>query len=71
MGTANHAPDLKSIATQILYLTKLNWVSTDSLCGEPITIKYARNIAYLTAAFLRQNKSFKLHQTLENTPWFI
>jgi predicted HTH transcriptional regulator len=71
VGTTNHAPDLKSIATQILYLTKLNWASTDSLCGEPITTKYAGNIAYLTAAFMRQNQPFKLHPTLENTPWFI
>jgi predicted HTH transcriptional regulator len=71
IGITNHVPDLKSIATQILYLTKLNWASTDSLCSEPITTKYAGNIAYLTAAFLRQNQSFKLHPTLENTPWFI
>jgi len=71
IGATNHAPDLKSIATQILYLTKLNWASTDSLCGEPITTKYAGNIAYLTAAFMRQSQPFKLHHALEKTPWFI
>lgn len=64
-------PDLKALANQILSLTKLNWASTDSLCGEPITIKYAGDIAYLTDAFLRQSDSFKLHQVLEKTPWFI
>lgn len=64
-------PDLKALANQILCLTKLNWASTDSLCGEPITIKYAGDIAYLTDAFLRQSGSFKLHQVLEKTPWFI
>lgn len=63
--------DLKALANQILSLTKLNWSSTDSLCGEPITIKYAGDIAYLTDAFLRQSESFKLHQVLEKTPWFI
>jgi hypothetical protein len=53
-------------------LTKLNWASTDSLCGEPITTKYAGDIAYLTDAFLRQKEpGFKLHPVLERTPWFI
>lgn len=64
-------PDLKALANQILSLTKLNWASTDSLCGEPITVKYAGDIAYLTDAFLRQSESFKLHRVLEKTPWFI
>jgi predicted HTH transcriptional regulator len=63
--------DHRSVATQILSLTKLNWASTDSLCAEPITTKYAGDIAYLTAAFLRQQSTFKLHPLLEQTPWFI
>ena len=67
----NSEPDLKSLAVQILSLTKLNWASTNSLCGEPITTKYAGDIAYLTDAFLRQGSEFRLHPTLENTPWFI
>ena len=69
--SSNSDPDLKSLAVQILSLTKLNWASTNSLCGEPITTKYARDIAYLTDAFLRQGDEFRLHPTLENTPWFI
>ncbi len=64
-------PDLRVVATQILSLTKLNWASTDSLCGEPITTKYAGDIAYLTAAFMRQSGMFRLHPVLERTPWFI
>jgi predicted HTH transcriptional regulator len=63
--------DLKALASQILSLTKLNWASTDSICGEPITTKYAGDIAYLTDAFLRQTGTFKLHPVLERTPWFI
>jgi predicted HTH transcriptional regulator len=63
--------DLRIIANHILSLTKLNWASTDSLCGEPITTKYAGNIAYLTSAFLRQGSPLKLHKVLESTPWFI
>jgi len=63
--------DPKALAMQILSLTKLNWSSTDSLCGEPITTKYAGDIAYLTASFLRQNGIFRLHPVLEETPWFI
>lgn len=64
-------PDLRALAVQVLNLTKLNWASTDSFCGEPITLKYAGNIAYLTAAFLRQSEPFRLHPVLEVTPWFI
>lgn len=70
-GTIEKNYDLKALAFQILSLTKLNWASTDSLCGEPITTKYAGDIAYLTAAFLRQRESFTLHPVLEKTPWFI
>ncbi len=66
-----HQPDLRILALQVLSLTKLNWASTDAFCGEPITLKYARDIAYLTAAFLRQSEPFNLHPSLETTPWFI
>ena len=65
------SPDLRVLALQVLSLTKLNWASTDAFCGEPITLKYAGDIAYLTAAFLRQSEPFKLHPSLETTPWFI
>jgi len=71
LGVPNPVPDLKALAVQILSLTKLNWASTDSLCAEPITTKYAGDIAYLTNAFIRQNQSFNLHPALEKTPWFI
>ena len=64
-------PDLRTLAVQTLSLTKLNWASTDAFCGEPITLKYARDIAYLTAAFLRQSEPFVLHPDLEATPWFL
>ncbi len=64
-------PDLKALAVHVLSLTKLNWSSTDSLCAEPITTKYAGNIAYLTDAFLRQGLTFNLHKVLEKTPWFL
>lgn len=70
-GSPKSEPDLKSLAVQILSLTKLNWASTNSICGEPITTKYAGDIAYLTDAFLRQGDEFRLHPTLEKTPWFI
>ncbi len=65
------SPDLRSLAMQLLSLTKLNWASTDSLCAEPITIKYAGEIAYLTDAFRRQGGAFCLHSRLQKTPWFL
>ena len=70
-GATEARPDLRVLAVQILNLTKLNWASTDSFCGAPVTLKYAGDIAYLTAAFLRQSEPFKLHPVLEKTPWFI
>jgi hypothetical protein len=70
-GHADTAPDLHGLARQILALTKLNWSSSDALVGEPITTKYAGDIAYLTAAFIRQGTPFKLHQALERTAWFL
>jgi argonaute-like protein implicated in RNA metabolism and viral defense len=70
-GSLGASIDLRVIAMQILSLTKLNWASTDSLRSEPITTKYAGDIAYLTAAFMRQGNEFKLHDAPEHTPWFI
>jgi len=70
-GAPRQAPDLRALASQVLSLTKLNWASSDSLCAEPITTKYAGDIAYLTAAFQRQPGTFRLHPALERTPWFI
>lgn len=63
--------EARTLALQVLNLTKLNWASTDSFTAEPITTKYAGNIAYLTAAFLRQREPFQLHRVLERTPWFV
>jgi predicted HTH transcriptional regulator len=70
-GQKRTPADLHALARQILALTKLNWASSDSMTGEPITTKYAGGIAYLTAAFLRQSNSFTLHPALERTPWFL
>jgi hypothetical protein len=71
IGQSRTLSDLHALARQILALTKLNWASSDALTGEPITTKYAGDIAYLTAAFLRQGKPFTLNPALERTPWFL
>lgn len=71
LGLTETPADSHALARQILALTKLNWSSSDELMGEPITTKYAGDIAYLTAAFLRQKATFTLHPTLEKTPWFL
>jgi hypothetical protein len=62
---------LKLYAKHLLALTKLNWASTNALTGEPITTKYALNIAYLTEKFIQRKGQFVLHKVLEKTPWFI
>ena len=67
----SNPPNLKVIAKQLICLTKLNWASTRSFCGTPITIKYARDIARFASAFIERNGKFELHKVLEDTPWFI
>ena len=68
---SSNPPDLKVIAKHLIYLTKLNWASTRSFCGTPITIKYARDIARFASAFIERSGKFNLHEVLEKTPWFI
>lgn len=61
----------RTIAQHLLALTKLNWASSQSVNSEPVTIKYARDIAKLSKVFLQRKGTFKLHKALEKTPWFI
>lgn len=63
--------NVRMYAKQLLALTKLNWASTNALTGEPITTKYAQNIAYLAEKFIQRRGVFHLHKALERTPWFI
>ncbi len=64
-------PMHKTIAQHLLALSKLNWAGTQSVNAEPVTTKYAHDIAVLSEVFYRKSGSFKLHARLEKTPWFI
>jgi hypothetical protein len=55
----------------MLSLTKLNWASSRPFCHEPITIKYANDIAYLMNVFGTSFGSFRLHPDLAKTAWFL
>jgi predicted HTH transcriptional regulator len=68
---APSAARIAVVARHLLALTKLNWASSQSISGEPVTIKYARDIARLSHAFLHSGQDFQLHPVLEHTPWFI
>jgi predicted HTH transcriptional regulator len=61
----------KTIASHLLALSKLNWAGSQSINSDPVTIKYARDIATLHSYFFRRRKDFKLNSVLEKTPWFI
>ena len=63
--------DSRIYAQHILSLTRLNWASTKDFCREPITLKFAGDIAYLMNVFLASFGSFTLHPRLERTPWFL
>ncbi|OLS20375.1 MAG: hypothetical protein HeimC2_37270 [Candidatus Heimdallarchaeota archaeon LC_2] len=69
--TLDHPPNLKIIAKQILYLTKLNWASSKSLSRLPVTIKYAKDIAKLSSIFIHKGQNLEIHKVLQETPWFI
>ena len=63
--------DLAIYAQHVLSLTRLNWASTRSFCHAPITIKFAHDIAYLMNVFLATGADFRLHNRLQDTPWFL
>jgi argonaute-like protein implicated in RNA metabolism and viral defense len=63
--------DLAIYAQHVLSLTRLNWASTRAFCHAPITIKFAQDIAYLMNVFLATGADFRLHDRLQNTPWFL
>jgi len=63
--------DLRNYAQHILSLTKLNWASSRTFCRNPITLKFASDIAYLMNVFLTAFGRFRLHPDLERTAWFL
>jgi hypothetical protein len=63
-------PALEKIAQQILSLTRLNWASTRSFCREPITTKFAGDIASKMTVFM-DDPNFSVNPCLRNTPWFL
>jgi len=62
--------DLQPIAQHILSLTRLNWASTKQFSHEPITTKYAGDIAYLMNV-LMQDEDFSLNDRVTSKPWFL
>jgi hypothetical protein len=63
-------PPSQEIGQQILSLTRLNWASSRSFCHEPITTKFAGEIAYLMSAFMN-DPSFTVNPSLRGQPWFL
>ena len=62
--------DLNIIAQHILSLTRLNWASVKSFCREPITTKFAGDIAKKMTAFM-EDPQFFVNTSLRGTPWFL
>jgi hypothetical protein len=62
--------DLNVIAQHILSLTRLNWASVKSFCREPITTKFAGDIAQKMTAFM-EDPHFSVNSSLRGTPWFL
>ncbi len=63
-------PTLDQIGQQVLSLTRLNWASTRNFCHEPITTKFAGDIAKEMTAFM-EDPSFVVNPSLRGIPWFL
>lgn len=63
-------PPLGEIAQQIVSLTRLNWASSRNFCQEPITTKYAGDIARFMVAFVN-DPTFSVNASLRDKPWFL
>ena len=61
---------LRDVSQQILSLTRLNWGSSRNFCQEPITTKFAGDIARLMNRFL-EDPSFSVNTALRGVPWFL
>lgn len=62
--------DIQSIAYRILAMTKLNWRSAVRETTEPVTLKYAQEIARLTNQFTLTEWD-TVNNQLSRIPWFI
>ncbi len=67
---ADAMPPFHTICQQILSLTRLNWASSRNFCQEPITTKFAGDIARLMNAFM-EDPTFSVNSSLRGTPWFL
>ena len=63
-------PATEHIAQHVLSLTRLNWASSRSFCREPITTKFAGDIAKQMTAFMQDPKFF-VNPILRGRPWFL
>lgn len=63
-------PPLSVIGQHVLALTRLNWASSRNFCQEPITTKFAGDIARLMTAFMIDS-TFSVNPSLRGQPWFL
>jgi hypothetical protein len=63
-------PSLSRVGQQVLALTRLNWASSRNFCQEPITTKFAGDIARLMSAFMI-DPNFSINPSLRGQPWFL
>jgi hypothetical protein len=63
-------PSPQQIAQQIVSLTRLNWGSTRNFSQEPITTKFAGEIAGLMMRFI-EDPAFTVNPLLRDKPWFL
>jgi hypothetical protein len=67
---ADAAPSHQDLCQQILSLTRLNWASSHNFCQEPITTKFAGDIARRMTAFM-VDPDFVVNPSLRGVPWFL
>lgn len=67
---ADALPPLPDVGQHVLALTRLNWASSRNFCQEPITTKFAGDIARLMSAFMI-DPTFSINPFLRGQPWFL
>lgn len=61
---------IQHVLQHVLSLTRLNWASTRNFCQEPITTKFARDIARHMNV-LMTDPNFFVNPSLRKVPWFL
>jgi len=65
-----HNIDIEALVSSVCELARLNWRGTNFFNREPVTVKYSRLLAYLSAS-LKEAEDLDPEDLPEERPWFL